>query len=41
MANAKPIKNRDSGFCRDHGGPLTTLFEDFKICENTTTTGTQ
>lgn len=41
MATAHPIKNRDAKFCRDCGGPLTALFEDYKICANTTTNGTQ
>ncbi len=41
MATAHPIKNRDAHFCRDCGGLLTVLFEDYKICENTTTKGTQ
>lgn len=41
MANLNPIKNRDARYCRDCGGPLTTLFESYKICENTTTKGTQ
>lgn len=41
MATTQSIKNRDARFCRDCGGPLKTVFEDYKICENTTKIGEQ
>ncbi|MDZ4849987.1 MAG: hypothetical protein SGI77_11935 [Pirellulaceae bacterium] len=41
MAFSQPIKNGDAKFCRDCGGPLTKAFEDYRICENTTTKGQQ
>ncbi len=41
MATVQPIRNRDARFCRDCGGPLTIVFDDYKICKNTTTVGEQ
>ena len=41
MAFPQPIKNGDAKFCRDCGGPLKAIFEDYRICENKTTTGQQ
>lgn len=41
MAFPKPIRNGDAEYCRDCGGLLKKVFEDYRICENTITNGQQ